>query len=988
MNIKVGTVYIDVEPDVSKFTEKLRRKLQDTDLGKVVEQTINQTSRAASKLGKDSDRASVSLDKIGDRTSNFNNKMLLLRNSISLLKFPAVFAGLGLIAQALVALAAGAIAVVAALGPLAGLVAAIPAGLLAIGAATTTVKLGFKGIAEEIKATQDPLDATRDKLTAAGHEFVQFLRAGVLPLKEELQRIAQSNLLPGIQEGIQSAFSADNVGSLKTIIADTANSLGGLATKLGQALRNPALAQGLLTISETSTMAFDAIGESLIRAGAGFGKLLLAAQPLVRWLSDVIAKGLELVGIWAGNAAASGKAAKFFQETADITSLLGTILGRLFSVLVSIGKAAYPLGKVILVALNEELAKLRDWAQSASGQSSLKSYFESSLPVLRSFVLLAADLVKTIFLVGQAAQGSGLTGFFDQIRTEVLPLFQGSVEGSATLGQALLDITVVLAKVGALFMSTSGPLTLFVTGLAKAAKALGDLLSNNALLAEFVTTFASLLALSKLFNLTKVISSIMATVASLQAQAAATGVATSAQMRLNYAMRANVIGIIATAIQLLVVGFILLYKHSETFRGAVQALFRFLQDVGVVVLKVLTFNFKIYLRVMEAVIGAASHLPIVGDKFKGVADKIRATREILDKAIAGFENLGKASGKAGNEVEAAASKSKGAIASLGTVLQGRLTATQKTLGTIGQSLTSTFTDFTSKAMKAFDAETTSLLASLTVKVEAYGKSWLMKDGDLTPAERELKALNEAEAKRSKKRQRADLQKQLRDAKFNDKDLVVDGKIISHTTDLSQAKQIQEQIRQLDVDDRRTTLEARAVVERKAADKALRTGQTHLQEQREIQKENFQKELTALQNAIAKGKLTQENARNATLALLKKYGVPLQAAGRDLGKAFSSSLNKSMQAIQKEAGKTNAALTRILALRKQIDEYDKAKADAKGRKGGPLPGLVGPVGLKTPPGLQGPVGGTVIGQHVDQQIVVDDHAARQIGNQSARKVHTR
>lgn len=54
------------------------------------------------------------------------------------------------------------------------------------------------------------------------------------------------------------------------------------------------------------------------------------------------------------------------------------------------------------------------------------------------------------------------------------------------------------------------------------------------------------------------------------AQAVATGTATEAQVALNAAMRANVIGIVITVLALLVGAIILAYKHSETFRNIVQ----------------------------------------------------------------------------------------------------------------------------------------------------------------------------------------------------------------------------------------------------------------------------------------------------------------------------------------------------------------------------------------------------------------------------------
>lgn len=70
---------------------------------------------------------------------------------------------------------------------------------------------------------------------------------------------------------------------------------------------------------------------------------------------------------------------------------------------------------------------------------------------------------------------------------------------------------------------------------------------------------------------TKVASAMQAIAAArLAAQAVAAGTATEAQVALNAAMKANMIGLIVTALTLLVGGLVLAYRHSETFRNIVN----------------------------------------------------------------------------------------------------------------------------------------------------------------------------------------------------------------------------------------------------------------------------------------------------------------------------------------------------------------------------------------------------------------------------------
>lgn len=67
------------------------------------------------------------------------------------------------------------------------------------------------------------------------------------------------------------------------------------------------------------------------------------------------------------------------------------------------------------------------------------------------------------------------------------------------------------------------------------------------------------------------------------AQATATGTATASQWSLNAALTANPIGVVVLAIAALVAGFILAWKHSETFRNIVTGAFNAVKDAAIAV---------------------------------------------------------------------------------------------------------------------------------------------------------------------------------------------------------------------------------------------------------------------------------------------------------------------------------------------------------------------------------------------------------------------
>lgn len=89
------------------------------------------------------------------------------------------------------------------------------------------------------------------------------------------------------------------------------------------------------------------------------------------------------------------------------------------------------------------------------------------------------------------------------------------------------------------------------------------------------------------------------------ASAAATRVATAAQWALNVAMRANPIGIVITALTLLVGAFVIAYRRSQTFRNIVNGALRAVANVGQAVFGWFRRNWPLLLGVLTGPIGLA-----------------------------------------------------------------------------------------------------------------------------------------------------------------------------------------------------------------------------------------------------------------------------------------------------------------------------------------------------------------------------------------------
>jgi hypothetical protein len=109
---------------------------------------------------------------------------------------------------------------------------------------------------------------------------------------------------------------------------------------------------------------------------------------------------------------------------------------------------------------------------------------------------------------------------------------------------------------------------------------------------------------------------------------------TAVQAALNTVMLLNPIGLVVLAIAALVAGIVIAYKKSETFREIVQTVFK---AVGGAVLKAV----DIWLGGFQKLFEAMGKIPIIGDKFKGVAEKIQGVRDKVGNLQNGLDNLGR-----------------------------------------------------------------------------------------------------------------------------------------------------------------------------------------------------------------------------------------------------------------------------------------------------------------------------------------------------------
>jgi hypothetical protein len=169
-------------------------------------------------------------------------------------------------------------------------------------------------------------------------------------------------------------------------------------------------------------------------------------------------------------------------------------------------------------------------------------------------------------------------------------------------------------------------------------------------------------AVTKAFN---VVQTLMRT-RQLASIASTNGLAAS-MLALNATMRANPIGVIVTAIALLVTGFVIAYKKSETFRNGVAVvakavlsyvafMIRAWGDMITIIMKVVTGPIRLFLTVMSKLPGvggaAKKGLGLIDGAIKGVGDFAESTAkkvEGLKGAVDKFTKSANESAKAGKK---------------------------------------------------------------------------------------------------------------------------------------------------------------------------------------------------------------------------------------------------------------------------------------------------------------------------------------------------
>jgi phage-related protein len=399
---------------------------------------------------------------------------------LSLLKLPALVAGLHLAAAALSATGAAATALLASLAPLAGLGPATASGLLAVGQAGGVASLALAGMGDVVKALGDSGPDAAKKLQEAiaalpppARGFAREL-ASLRPELARLRTVAAAGLFPGLTAALKDARGL--LPAVRAGVAGTAGALGELARRAGAMTATPLFRRDAATIMAGNVRVIRLLGAGGLRLADALRHLLVAAQPLVLWLAR-LGNHLATQADHAIRAArASGALASFFARTRTVAGQLGTIVGNLGRILGDVLGAARPLGEHLLATLTRLTGQWAAFTGSAEGRRSIAQVFERARPAIEAVGRLLGDVTKAF---AGLSGGTNLGPTIDQLRTQLLPVLVqvgNSVSGAFT--PALISAVASVGQVFADLAGDSGTLNTFVGTIDLLARALHGLLTS------------------------------------------------------------------------------------------------------------------------------------------------------------------------------------------------------------------------------------------------------------------------------------------------------------------------------------------------------------------------------------------------------------------------------------------------------------------------------------------------------------------------------
>jgi hypothetical protein len=489
-----------------------------------------------------------------------------------------------------------------------------------------------------------------ENLSPAAQDFVKAME----PIKQalsDLRKEMQEEFFPGFTEAV-TELAEVYIPLLTPSLKDLSKELGDIAVKFKDVFTTPEKQEEIKKIFDDFVIITGNLGDAFIDLSSAFVTLQATFSPYVVEFSEFVKKKAEAFKNSIEEKKANGELNETFKKGTDVLRDLSAAFGNAFSALVNFTSAATGPGsggQIFLDWLKETTAK---WEAFTAGG-------DENAPLVKTIADLATNATKVLNLFGdilvialKIAASEGFGKFIDKLRetapvieeialkiTEALPAFGDFIKSLVDFTNVVVDaapiqlffnilkgaldtlVFVLDNPVGKALLAFTGLLLAASVGVNKVAKAVtfyrDALLGAVANIKKFYTTVTQ----STIFVKLKTAAMWLLNTAGKALRATLT--------LLNTVFMQSPLGRIIFLVGLLVAGFVILYKNSETVREVVQKAFEKVKEAVEKAFNWIKENWPLILAILTGPIGLAV-LAIVKNWdeivafVKGVPDKLKA----------------------------------------------------------------------------------------------------------------------------------------------------------------------------------------------------------------------------------------------------------------------------------------------------------------------------------------------------------------------------
>lgn len=182
-------------------------------------------------------------------------------------------------------------------------------------------------------------------LSPAGRDFVRFLFS-LRPKLEELQRIAQEGMFPGVEAGIRDLLTLFPI--LERLVDGSSRSLGNLAEEAGEALTSPFWRDFFNWVADEAGPTLDKFGRIAGNTATGFAGLAMASDELADGFTDDLLRMSQRFAEWGKQLEESDEFRRFVEYVQRVSPKVWKTVGAIADALLALAEAAAPVGEFTL----------------------------------------------------------------------------------------------------------------------------------------------------------------------------------------------------------------------------------------------------------------------------------------------------------------------------------------------------------------------------------------------------------------------------------------------------------------------------------------------------------------------------------------------------------------------------------------------------------------------------------------------------------------